>query len=146
MKISFFLLKISAVLWAVWGIVHMLAGVLTISQDAAGAISGIADAADPELIKSLVYPAALEGILGQHGYNLFVAGFVATLSAFCIWKGKVKWIFIAAFVGGLFDIGYFIFIDLAGFAHFVPGTIMTLICGTAIALSLYVYFSDLRTR
>lgn len=138
------LLKVSSILWVVWGLVHMFAGVMTISQDPAGAISGIADAVDPQMIKSLSYPEALGGILGQHGYNLFIAGATTTISAFFIWNSSITWIFIAAFVGGFFDIGYFVFIDLGGFGNFVPGTIMTLICATAILLSLYVYFNDLR--
>ncbi|MEO1390926.1 MAG: hypothetical protein AAFV85_26645 [Cyanobacteria bacterium J06634_6] len=33
------LLKISAILWVIWGVVHALAGVLTISQETAGAIA-----------------------------------------------------------------------------------------------------------
>lgn len=139
-----FLLKTSSVLWVIWGLVHMFAGVMTITQDPAGAITGIADAVDPESIKSLTYPAALGGILGQHGYNLFIAGSVTTLSSFFIWKKSTTWIFIAAFVGGLFDIGYFAFIDLGGFGNFVPGTVMTLICATAISMSLYVYFMELK--
>ena len=40
------LLKISAVLWIVWGAVHMLAGAMTmnfvLSGDIAGAVAGIA--------------------------------------------------------------------------------------------------------
>lgn len=139
-----YLLKVSSLLWIVWGLVHMFAGVMTIGQDPAGAISGIADAVDPEIIKALVYPEALGGILSQHGYNLFMAGAATTISAIFIWKSSITWIFIAAFVGGLFDIGYFIFIDLGGFGNFVPGTIMTIICASAILLSLFVYFRDLR--
>lgn len=138
------LLKASAVLWVIWGLVHMLAGIMTVMQEPGGAISGIADAVDPEMIKSMTYPLALGGILSQHGYNLFIAGAVTTLSSIFIWKKSISWIFIAAFVGGLFDIGYFIFIDLGGFANFFPGTVMTLVCATAILMSLYVYFNDLR--
>ncbi|EKU99086.1 hypothetical protein Lepto7375DRAFT_8442 [Leptolyngbya sp. PCC 7375] len=37
------LLKISAILWVIWGLVHALAGGLTISGDTATAVSGIAD-------------------------------------------------------------------------------------------------------
>ncbi|MFT4783287.1 MAG: hypothetical protein ACI9IV_001021, partial [Paracoccaceae bacterium] len=40
------ILKIVAVLWVVWGLVHILAGVMTMSQDTVGAIAGIADAVD----------------------------------------------------------------------------------------------------
>jgi len=41
-----------------------------------------------------------------------------------------------AAVGGLTDLGYFLFMDLGGYTHFVPGTVMTLVSGTAIILTL----------
>jgi len=41
-----------------------------------------------------------------------------------------------AFLGGFADLGYFLFVDLAGYAD-PPGPQMTYICATAIALSLY---------
>lgn len=43
------LFKITAGLWVVWGLVHMLAGVLTVSHDTVGTVAGIADAIDPAL-------------------------------------------------------------------------------------------------
>ena len=46
---------------------------------------------------------------------------------------------LAALVAGLADIGYFLFMDLGGFVHFVPGTLMTLICLTAIISSGIAY-------
>lgn len=54
--------------------------------------------------------------------------------------------FFTAIVGGLTDVGYFIFMDLGGFVHLVPGTVMTLISGTAIILSLLVYFTGMREQ
>ena len=41
-----------------------------------------------------------------------------------------------AAVGGLTDLGYFLFMGLGGYIHFVPGTVMTLVSGTAIILTL----------
>ncbi|MEL6309764.1 MAG: hypothetical protein AAFQ52_16600, partial [Chloroflexota bacterium] len=53
-------------------------------------------------------------------------------------------IFITAMVGGLADIRYFIFIDLGGYANFVPGTVMTIVSASAIVLSLIAYFGSNR--
>ena len=39
-------LKVSAVLWVIWGLVHCLAGIIVLSADAAGGVSAIADAVD----------------------------------------------------------------------------------------------------
>ena len=97
-------LKISAVLWVIWGLVHMLAGVLTISNSGAAAIGGIADAVDPATLVG-DYPAAMDAIINQHGFNLFWIGAVTLIAAYYIWKRSPAAIFIAALVGGLADIG-----------------------------------------
>lgn len=137
------LLKVSAVLWIIWGLVHILAGTLTISFVASGdisaAVSGIADGMAPASLK-MDYPEALGGILSQHGFNLLWGGLVTIICAIFIWKKNRNAIFLAALVGGLLDLGYFLFLDLGGFVKFVPGTVMTFVSGTAIILSLYAYF------
>ena len=138
------LLKISAVLWIIWGLVHMLAGVMTVygvfAGDLSVPISAILDGVDPTILTA-DYPAQLGGILGQHGFNLFWFGLITLIAAFYIWNGNRNAIFMAAIVGGLADLGYFIFIDLAGYAKFAPGTIMTIVSASAIALSLYAHFN-----
>ena len=133
------LLKISAILWVIWGVVHALAGVLTIYQETAGAIAGIADGVNPELL-AMDYPDAAGAVVNQHGFNLLWGGMVTIVGGVFIWRNNVAAIFISALVGGLLDVGYFIFIDLGGFNKFVPGTVMTIISATAIALSFYAYF------
>jgi hypothetical protein len=134
------LFKMAAVLWIIWGLVHILAGVLTmnfiLSGDIFASISGIADAVNPDTLQA-DYPAAAGAVIGQHGFNLFWVGLTTFISAFFIWKGNKNAIFLAAIVGGLADLGYFLFLDLGGFVNFVPGTIMTLISSSAIILSLY---------
>ena len=44
-------------------------------------------------------------------------------------------------VGGLADLGYLLFVDLPGYVNFFPGTVMTFVSGSAILLSLWVWFS-----
>lgn len=138
-------LKIAAVLWIVWGAVHMLAGVMTMnninSGDIAGAVSGIADAVDPTTLQ-MDYPAAAGAVIGQHGFNLFWVGLVTFICAFYVWKKNKNAIFLAAIVGGLADVGYFIYLDLGGFVNFMPGTVMTLFSSAAIILSFYAYFKS----
>ena len=51
-------------------------------------------------------------------------------------------IFLAAITGRLADLGYFLFMDLGGYVHFVPGTVMPLVSSAAIILSFYVYFKS----
>ncbi len=135
--------KVSAVLWIIWGIVHMFAGIMTmkgyLSGDISASVSGIADAIDPTTLQ-MDYPQAAGAILAQHGFNLFWVGLVTLICAFYIWKKNTNAIFLAAITGGLTDLGYFIFLDLGGFVHFMPGTVMTIFSGSAILLSFYAYF------
>ena len=143
MKNLKFLFKISAVLWILWGLVHILAGVMTmkgvLTNDISASIIGIADAANPESL-TMDYPDAAGAVVGQHGFNLLWIGLTTFICAFFIWKGNKNAIFLTALTGGLADLGYFLFLDLGGFVNFVPGTIMTLISGAAILTSLYGYF------
>lgn len=148
MKYTTILLKTSALLWIVWGLVHVLAGVMTmkgvLTQDISAAIIGIADAVNPESLR-MDYPKAAGAVIGQHGFNLLWIGLVTFISAFFIWKGYKPAIFLAAICGGLADLGYFLFLDLGGYVHFVPGTIMTLISGAAILLSFYAHLKTKAT-
>ena len=133
------LLRISAVLWVVWGLVHVLAGAMTIGSDTPQAVANIADAVDSELLK-VTYPDAAGAVINQHGFNLLWIGAVTTICAVFVWRRSEPAIFLAALVAGLADIGYFLFMDLGGFVNFVPGTLMTLICAAAVLLSFTACF------
>lgn len=143
MKSISLLLKISSILWIIWGLVHILAGVMTmkgvLTEDISASVIGIADAIDPASLQ-MDYPKAAGAIIGQHGFNLLWVGIVTFLCAFFIWNGSKNAIYLAAIAGGLTDLGYFIFIDLGGYSKFVPGTIMTIISFLAIITSLYAYY------
>lgn len=139
------LLKIAAGLWAVWGLVHMLAGVLTISSDTPDAVAGIADAVDPALLVG-PYHEAIGAVINQHGFNLLWIGAFTLVGAVYIWRGSIAALFFTGIIGGLADVGYFVFMDLGGLVNFVPGTVMTLVSSAAIVLSLVAYFGGLRER
>lgn len=136
-------LKIAAVLWVIWGLVHMFAGVMTMSLETADAVSGIADAADPALIAGEYHPA-VGAVVNQHGFNLLWIGAFTVVGGVYIWRASVVAIFMTAIVGWVTDLGYFIFIDLGGFANFFPGTVMTIISTAAVLLSLWAYFTGMR--
>ena len=137
------LLKISSVLWVIWGLVHMFAGVIVISQDAAGAVTAIADAVEPTLVAGDYHPA-VGAVLNQHGYNLLWIGAFTVVGGVMIWRQSVVFIFMTAVVGWVTDVGYFIFMDLGGFVHFVPGTVMTIVSSAAVILSFCAYFLGMR--
>lgn len=108
-------------------------------HDISSSIAGIADTINPSTLQ-IDYPEAAGAIIGQHGFNLFWIGIVTFISAFYVWKGNKNAIFLAAIVGGLADLGYFLFMDLGGFVKFVPGTVMTIVSASAIILSFYAYY------
>ena len=134
-------LKVSAVLWVIWGLVHTLAGILVIPVDASAGFAAIADAVDPSELAGDYHPA-VNGILDQHGWNLLWGGLVTVVGAVFIWRKNLTAIWVTGMVGGLLDVGYLIFVDFPGFVHFVPGTLMTIISGSAVALSFWVWLSN----
>lgn len=135
------LLKVSSVLWVIWGLVHLLTGIMILSGDATSGFQAIAGAVPPASLV-LDYPAAVSGVLSQHAWNLTWFGIVTIVGAIFIWRQNLTAIWVTAMVGGLADLGYFLFIDLAGFANFVPGTVMTIVSATAILLSGRVWIAS----
>lgn len=137
-------LKVAAALWVIWGLVHMLAGVMTILQAPSEGFAAIADAVDPALLVADYHPA-VGGVLNQHGFNLLWIGLATLVGAVFIWRGNLTAIWVTAMVGGLADVGYLLFVDLPGHANFFPGTLMTLISASAILLSFRVLLSNPRS-
>lgn len=133
-------LKVSAILWVIWGLVHVAGGVVTISGDTASGFQGIAAAVEPSELEADYHPA-VGAVLNQHGWNLFWVGVVTTIGAIYIWRRSITSVWVTAMVGGLFDIGYFVFIDLGGYGTFFPGTSMTYVSATAIVLSFWVWYA-----
>lgn len=132
------LLRVSAVLWVIWGLVHALAGVLILSGDTASGFQAIGDGVDPALLEADYHPL-VGGVLNQHAWNLAWFGVATIIGAGFIWARNTTAIWVTAMVGGLADIGYFVFIDLAGYANFVPGTVMTIVSASAIVLSFWAW-------
>lgn len=128
------LLRVAAGLWVIWGLVHMFAGAITIGRDTPEAVQGIADGVEPTLL-DVAYPDAAGAIINQHGFNLFWIGAVTLVCAWFIWRRSLPAVALAALVGGLADIGYFVFLDLGGHVNFIPGTLMTIFSATAIVTS-----------
>ncbi len=138
------ILKISAVLWVVWGIVHIMAGIFLFPAlfqgDTATAVHTITDKVNLATLQ-IEYPYSVTAILKQHAWNLLWAGIVTLIGGLFIWRRSKNAIFLCAIVGGLMDLGYFMFIDLAGLAK-PPGPQVTWVCAAAIITSFYVYFKS----
>jgi len=140
---SALLLKISAVLWVIWGLVHMFAGIMTITLDTPADVAGIADAVDPALLVGDFHPA-VGAVINQHGFNLLWIGTFTVIGGYFVWKQSIVMIFMTAIVGWVTDVGYFIFMDLGGFVNVMPGTVMTIVSSAAVILSFFAYFTGMR--
>ncbi len=138
-------LKAASILWVIWGLVHVLAGVIVVSQDTGAAFAAIADAVDPAALAGDYHPA-VGGILNQHGFNLLWIGLTTIVCAVFIWRGNVTAIWVAALTGGLADVGYLVFVDLPGFVNFVPGTLMTIVSASAVVSSFSGWFTTRRAN
>lgn len=134
-------LKAAAVLWVVWGLVHMFAGFIVLTEDASGGLQAIADAVAPETLR-FDYAPAVGGVLNQHGWNLGWFGLATVIGAVFIWRANLTAIWVTGMVGGLADLGYLLFVDVPGYVNFFPGTVMTFVSGTAIVLSFWVWLSN----
>ena len=134
-------LKVSSILWLIWGIAHIAFGVFGLAGflagEAAETMKAMLGGADPATL-DIKYPNAVVGLLNQHSWNLLWFGVFTTIGGVLIWRKNAVAIIITAIVGGAADAGYFLFVDLAGFAA-APGPQMTWISATAILLSLFVY-------
>lgn len=137
-------LKAAAVLWVIWGLVHALAAGMIIPADPQVAVTAILDGVDPARLAA-DYPAELSGILSQHGWNLGWFGIATIVGGVFIWRGSTTAIWVTALIGGLADVGYFLFVDLPGYNLFLPGTLMTIVSATAIVLSFWVWWSRRQT-
>lgn len=134
-------LRAAACLWFVWGIIHILGGIVTMAEDTTGGFQGIAAAVEASELEADYHPA-VGAVLNQHAWNLLWVGVVTTIGAFFIWRESATAIWVTAMVGGLFDVGYFVFIDLGGFGTFFPGTSMTYVSAAAIVLSFWAWYSE----
>ncbi len=67
------------------------------------------------------------------------------MCAYFIWGGSLPAAFLAGLVGGLADIGYFVFLDLGDYVNFVPGTVMTIFSASAVLLSAWAWLTTRNT-
>ncbi|MEM8561631.1 MAG: hypothetical protein AAGF57_05320 [Pseudomonadota bacterium] len=131
------LLKISAGLWLVWGLLHVAHGLVVAFHDLVAAGQSIADAtATPTMSDD--YYLALTGLFQQHGWNRILFGIAAIVSAFYLWNGSRSAIWITAFFGGLTELGFFFLNTIPGYNSFVPAYTMLIVAATAIVLSVWV--------
>lgn len=135
-------LRSASILWAIWGVFHVLAGIAMIYlfgvEHPDGTLSAVPEFLNLNLMgDQKVFP--IVPALKQHGFNLAWFGVIVTIGCVYVWKESKLAILTCVLTGGLADLGYFLYVDLAGFSDSL-GSAMTYIMATAIILGLYGYF------
>ena len=131
-------LKLASVLWIIWGLARVFAGVEVMTFDTAGGLETFGDTISAELLAMMEEHAAVGGMLSWDGWNLGLSGLAggaATQVKHCRAEFSEATGGSTAesmcFQGG---IGYFFFVGLGEYANFIP-TVMIFILGAAIVLS-----------
>ncbi|MEM6581850.1 MAG: hypothetical protein AAF699_11280 [Pseudomonadota bacterium] len=130
------LLKASAALWLVWGLLHLAHGLVVAFHDLSAAGQSIANAAATPTMSDDQY-LALTGLFQQHGWNRIVFGMAAIVGAFYLWNGNRTAIWITAVFGGLTELGFFFLNTIPGYDNFVPSYTMLVVAAAAIILSVW---------
>ena len=138
------LLKTSAILWAIWGVFHLFIGIATLVLFNNGHPSGDFQSI-PEMLNFTMFGNESQfpplATLKQHAFNLAWIGLIVTIGSVYVWKKDKIAILTCAIIGGFADLGYFIYVDLPGYA-ISPGPEMTYIMATAIILAFFAYFKS----
>lgn len=134
-------LKFASALWVIWGLVHAFFGLAIMAMDTPEGFAAIAAGVSPEALSADYHPA-VGGILNQHAWNLLWFGIVTTVGGAMVWRRNMVAIWVTSMVGGLADLGYLVFVDFPGYATFLPGTLMTLIAGSAIVFGGWVWLAQ----
>jgi len=137
-------LRATAILWVIWGVVHCFFGVAIMATGASEGFAAIAAGVSPEAVSAAYHPA-VSAILNQHGWNLLWFGIVTTVGGVMVWRRNLTAIWVSSMVGGLADLGYLAFVDIGGYGTFFPGTLMTLIAGSAILTGGWVWLAQRKT-
>lgn len=133
--------KTSAILWGIWGIVHLLAGISMIFTLQNG-VDGLPESVLVNMMGSEMPVHVLETLM-EHNWNNSWFGLVVIIGAFFVWKGNRNGIFLSAIVGGLAHLGFLIFVVLPYRDQI--GIIMSFVVAAAIVLSFIAYFTSTKS-
>ena len=98
------MLRVAAVLWAMWGLLHLAAG-LSVMSVFARAVTGV-----PESVMLSVMGGALpfevRRTLAEHQFNNSWFGLVVLVGSVLVWRGSRTGLLLCTVVGGLAHLGF----------------------------------------
>lgn len=132
------LFRVAGVLWAMWGVLHLVAGVALLPTFTSEVASV------PEEVKVMLgseIPFYVRRTLAEHTFNNAWFGLVVSVGSALVWRGSRLGVFLCAIVGGLAHLGFTVFMVVPGYANAV-GVAMTFIAAGALVLSLTAHFGS----
>lgn len=126
------LFRAAAVLWAMWGLLHLVAGVGVLSTFASE-VPGVPESVTLTLMGGEM-PFHVRRTLAEHNFNNAWFGLVVTAGSVDVWRGGRVGVLLCAIVGGLAHLGFTIFVVLPGYGNGV-GVAMTFVAAAALASS-----------
>ncbi len=82
-------MKLASVLWIIWGLARVFAGVEVTTLDMTGVLQAFVDSVSPELLAMMEEHAAVGGMMSQDGWNLGLSGIVAIIAGVFVWRGSM---------------------------------------------------------
>lgn len=131
------LFRAAGVLWAMWGLLHLVAGVGVLSTFASE-VTGVPESVTLTLMGGEM-PFQVRRTLAEHNFNNTWFGLVVTAGSVQVWRGRRLGALLCAIVGGLAQLGFTIFIVVPGYGNAV-GVAMTFVAVSALVLSCSAYF------
>jgi hypothetical protein len=125
--------RVAAVLWAMWGLLHLAAG-LSVMSVFVGEVAGVPESVMLTVLGSEL-PFEVRRSLAEHQFNNSWFGLVVLAGSLGVWRGNRTGALVCTIVGGLAHLGFTIFQVLPGASNAV-GVAMTLIAACAVVLSL----------
>ena len=125
--------RAAGVLWAMWGLLHLLAG-LSVVKTFASEVAGVPESVMLRVMGDEI-PFHVRRTLAEHSFNNTWFGLVVLVGSVLVWKGSRQGVLLCTVVGGLAHLGFAIFLVVPGFSNAV-GVAMTVIAAVAVALSV----------
>lgn len=132
------LFRAASVLWAMWGLLHLVAGFVMMSTFA-NEFDGVPESVTLAAMGDM--PFHVRRTLAEHNFNNMWFGLVVTVGSILVWRGSRLGVLLCAIVGGLAHLGFTIFMVVPGYSNPV-GVAMTVIVGAAVALSFLAHFRN----
>jgi len=132
------LFRVASVLWAMWGLLHLVAGFVVLSTFASE-VHGVPESVTLTAMGDM--PFHVRRTLAEHNFNNMWFGLVVTVGSVLVWRGSRLGVLLCAVVGGLAHLGFTIFLVVPGYSNAV-GVAMTVIVALAVLLSFMAHFGS----